>query len=220
MNTLGESHFVAEAIIARLRAGFAPTSEEASLFDRRPLADALRKKVSESDLPWVLEVTKSSDDVLAGFGCSLLRHHIERQSVKNHLQDRWQTASPYLKNRIMWRLLDDPSLSPAWHNTLRSFVFAHWDVFQEFNKSFYGPPETAIPSLLARLMDPTFPTSKKWVYLCSVPAVVRDLNAQKALFRIGLLFEDPLAREVAEQLLNAVALPDAADHTATLRVGR
>lgn len=193
--------FVADAIIAYMRNENRPTDEEADFLDRMPMISALRERISESDIPWLLKVVEKESGPIAGLFCSLLRNHIHRQEVKICLESRWNTANLLLKNRLMWRMLDDPDLPGEWHRRFFDFVLADWNNFQDSGLKFYGGSQQALGNILSRLADPAFPSSKKWIYLCSAAGVVEDRNAAKAVVDSGRSMNDPFAREVAEILL-------------------
>jgi hypothetical protein len=193
--------FVADAIIAHIRAGHIPSNGDADVLDSRPLIDALRLRVSETDVPWILKCIENESDSAAGLACSLLRAHSVRPEVRQCFENRWQTASPYLKNRLIWRMLDDPELPQALHREFFRFLIDEWDTFVDFNRSFYGDGKKGVLSLLSRIGDPSFPDSKKWIYLCCVPSVIEDNEAAKTLVSIGFTMSDPFAHEVARSLL-------------------
>ncbi len=198
---LAQSDFIANALTAHLRSGCLPAEAQAAGLDRRPLIDRLRKRVEPRDSSWLLPLVQSAPDTIAGLACSLLRHQMQDSKVRACFEARWSSASAYLRNRIMWRLLDNPSLESSWHQVFRQFVFDEWEVFQRFNQTFYGPPETAVGSLLSRILDPSFPDSKKWIYLCCAPGVTEDVEAARAVIRVGLLLPNSLTSDVADQLL-------------------
>jgi hypothetical protein len=196
-----QTSFVADAIIAALRSGSYPSDEEARALDRRPLIDLLRQRIEESDVQPLLSIVERGPDGLAGFAASLLRRYAQQDTVKNCFESQWGKATPYLKNRLMWRMLDDPNLDQAWHARFFEFVIAEWKTFRDFNQEFYGGGPKALASILTRLADATFPESKKWIYLCSAPEVIDDRAAAKALVTLGRSMSDPFARDVAEILL-------------------
>ena len=202
-NEFANTQFVADAILAHIKEGFLPSNEDARRLDSRPLIDTLRSTISGDDIPWLLSIVDSAPDAMAGLACSLLREHATRSEVRTCFENRWYTASPYVKNRLMWRMLDDPALPHQLHQEFFNFILAEWNTFTAFNRGFYGDGKQGIYNLLSRIGDITFPESKKWIYLCCVPAVVEDLDAAKALMTMGLTMNDPFAHEVATRLLQA-----------------
>lgn len=193
--------FVVDAVIAYMREGNVPTDEDAALLDRMPVIDALRQRVSENDVPWVLGIIEKETGPAAGLACSLLRKYAHRSEVKDCLENRWGTASPYLKNRLMWRILDDPGLPQERHRELFEFVLANWDTFRDFNLEFYGRGAEGFRNFRSRIEDPTFPESKKWIYLCCAPDATEDRGEAREMVNQGLSMSDPFAREVAATLL-------------------
>src|SRR5262249_15061292 len=115
-------------------------------------------------------------------------------------ESRWESASAYLKNRMMWRMLDDPSLAQAWHHTFREFVFNEWDTFSDFNIRFYGKSLKGLNSIISRLGDEKFPVSKKWVYICSIVEAVEDVKTAESLVKLAASIGDQFARETAEEV--------------------
>ncbi len=202
--------FVADAIIAHLRNGNYPTDEEAVFLDRIPIIDLLRQRVFETDFPFLLDAIKRDSGPAAGFACSLLRKYAQQEQVKSLFQVRWASATTFLKNRLIWRLLDDPDLSQEWHKSLRDFVFDEWASFRDFNLKFLGTSHQGICNIISRIGDPSFPKSKKWIYLCCIPTVVESREAAQALLNMGKSLSDPFARETAEEVLQRF-LPDTID---------
>jgi hypothetical protein len=193
--------FVADAVIAYMRGGNVPTDAEAALLDRIPVIDALRQRVLDDDVSWILNIIEKETGQAAGLACSLLRKHALRPDVKSCFDNRWGTANPYLKNRLMWRMLDDPQLPQVRHREFFEFVLANWDTFRDFNLEFYGRGAESFRNIRSRIEDPSFPASKKWIYLCCAPDAIEDRGEAKALVEQGLSMTDPFAREVAVTLL-------------------
>ncbi len=209
------SEYVADAIIVYIREGHYPSDESAVFLDRLPLIDALRQRIGEDDVPWLLSLVENESGPAAGLACTLLRKHIHQQEVKNCLETRWNTANPYLRNRLLWRMLDDPNLSREWHRRLFNFVLEEWDMFRDFNLMFYEGSLKAVSRILSRLGDTSYPDSKKWIYFCCVPDVVEDRRAAKTLINIGLSANDEFTREVAEVLLERFFSDNSAEDSET-----
>src|SRR5215213_335378 len=192
--------FVADAIYTYMRNGNLPTERDSDFLDRMPLIDTLRQRVSEEDLPWLMDIVENEDGLTAGLYCSLLRKYSHRQDVKTRLEGRWDSASAYLKNRLMWRMLDNPELPQEWHERFFDFVLEEWQVFNDFNLKFLGRSQLGISNIISRLGDSSFPESKKWIYLCCVPVVVEDKKLARILINLGQSIADPFARKVTQIL--------------------
>jgi hypothetical protein len=206
-----KAEFVAEAVTARMRDGDGPKGYVAGYLDCIPLIDSLRQNVTKDDVPGLIKVTKEQQGQTAGLAVSLLRRYVNEPKVKDCLTERWATADPYLKNRIMWRLLDDPNLPQEWHRRIYEFITAEWGTFSEFNRSFFGEGKVGVLNLLARIGDPSFPATKKWVYLCCVPVVIDNRDAAKGVLTLCQALDDTFAREVAEDLMRRSLPGETAD---------
>lgn len=196
-----KSDFIAEAVVARLRAGVCPNDGQVVSLDRRPLIDGMRKHILATDVPWILGIIKDGSSKLAGLGCSLARHHMNNVAVKRCLENRWSQADAYLKNRIMWRLLDIADLHARWRSVFVDFIQSEWEVFSEFNRVFFAPANDALAQVASRLTDASFPDTKKWIYLYCVPSVTAEPSLAKAVLGIGYTLADPFAQDAAKTLL-------------------
>jgi hypothetical protein len=195
------SNFVAEAVLAELRAGNYPSDTEAESLDRRPLIDMLRGHILGTDIPWVLRLVSHELPKVAGLACSLARHHMKDPEVQRCFMNQWAKAGPYLKNRIMWRLLDMPALPAKWRENFVEFIRSEWQVFCDFNRTFFGGPDNALAQIASRLVDNTFPETKKWVYLYCVPSVHAAAPLANAVLQLGLTVKDEFAQNLAKELL-------------------
>lgn len=170
----------ASEVLAVMREGELPEAQEAEQLDRLPIIDQLRLEVNSIDRDWLEPLLANSDDRLAGLAVSMLRHHLCDPALRSKLESHW-FGSDYLKGRIMWGLLSQPDLSEAWHNLLRRFVLSDWQNFHDFNDRFYGQSESGLQNLMKRLNDPAAIPSKRWVYLYSIPVVVKDIAEARSL---------------------------------------
>jgi hypothetical protein len=196
----------ANAIMAALRAGVRPSEQEAAAMKRRPLIDELRKKVEPSDVAKFLSVMDGEEGYVAALHLSMLRHHAATLEVGEHLRRRWETASPFLRASLVWRILDDPKLPAAWHRRMFEFIEAELKLFGDVSIEFIGGPGKLFYYCLQRLGDSTFPETKKWVYLCNA-AEAEEPGMARALVSLGLYLPDPFAREVAARLLARLPQP-------------
>lgn len=195
------SNFVAEAVLAELRAGNYPSDTQADSLDRRPLIDMLREHILGTDIPWVLRLVTHESPKVAGLACSLARHHMKDSEVQHCFMNQWTKGGPYLKNRIMWRLLDVSDLPPRWREMFGEFIRLEWRVFGDFNRTFFGPPDNALAQIASRLLDNTFPETKKWIYLYCIPSVDAAAPLANAVLRLGLTVKDEFAQNLAKDLL-------------------
>jgi hypothetical protein len=180
--------------IESLRTGYPLSESESSALDRLPAIDGLRRAIEPRDLKWLLPLIQSAPDATAGFACSLSRHLIDECGVAGTMIERWEVASAYLKNRIMWRLLEYKDLPGFWSERFLHFVLENREVFDEFNRRFFGVSEDGLGRIQSRTRNESFPERKKWIYWLCVPSVVLDGPRCKGLLGEGLLKGDDFAR--------------------------
>jgi hypothetical protein len=196
------SAFIASAVIARMRDGDYPSPPVAGVLDSLPFIEAIRTALHSQDIEWLLTVVERPEEELAGFAVAAMHKHMT-EHVVTAFQRRWDSAFelPYLRNRILWRLLDRRDLSDEWHEKLVAFVFENWLSFTRFNRGFFGTGQRALMELRKRLDNPNVPASKKWVYYCCAPAVADDPMVQIVISR-GLMTGDNRAKHVCQRLLD------------------
>jgi hypothetical protein len=200
-DTLLHSRFVVGAILAHMRSGARPTEEEARLLNQFNLINILRGCVVEDDISWLLDVVNNQSGWVATLCLGLLRKHVQRQDIQTQLRSRWESADQFFRNKLMWRLLDDPQLPAEWQRRIFQFVLDDWQNFRNYLLFFHGAPDKVVPEVLRRIGDSAFPASKKWIYLCTAAAASDDPIAAKALVGFGRSLPDPFAQEVTEYLL-------------------
>ena len=193
--------YTADAVLARIRQGNLPNPQEALFLDSMPLVDALRKAVRDDDVRWLTDVLCGKEEKLAGLACSLLKRFKGSPNAVGAFEKAWPKASPYLKNRILWRLADERETAEKWHQQLLFFILSEWVNFRDFNLTFYGEVENALRNILARLADENEPEHKKWLYLCSLPEVVDDPKVVRELLNTCRNLPFPHMSEVATALL-------------------
>jgi hypothetical protein len=191
----------ADAIIFHIRKGHQPKDNDSDRLNQVPLIDALRSRITADDLPWIMAVIEVESGSLAAFYLSLIKNFDTQSDIREILRHRWETATPYLRAHLMWRILDDPQLPEEWHRAVFNFVIAEWETFSEVVRKFLGGPQSVIPNVLRRLGDASYPESKKWINFCRLPEIAEDQEAAKALVNLGRLMPDPFCKEVAEVLL-------------------
>src|SRR5205807_8563528 len=164
-----------------------------------PIVDHLRKKVVKNDIVWLLSQVESQSDAVSGLACSLLRNHIDNPTVKKQFDSRWASGSPYLRMRLVWRILERRDLESQWPAIFLEFILSNKGLFENFNRDFYGEGEEGLQRLLRRIDDPAFPPQKKWMYWLCVPSVAPNAEAAKTLLRKGIDSGDEFTRNAIEQ---------------------
>ena len=196
------NHFVASATLESLRAGNRPDEAEAAEMNSIPFIDALRDAIKESDIPWIIEGINIESGELAGLYLSLLRNFTGYPDVQGNLKKRWNSTNiSFLKAHLIWRILDDPTLSPEWHRMLFDFVNTEQPTFKKVCLNFFGPSENVMENAHRRITDPTIAASKKWIHLCRVAAVATDRNEAVDFIQREAHNLDPFAQEVAAKLV-------------------
>ena len=188
-----------EDVLDRLRGGYRPTEAEAGQWNMASTVDRLRRQLGEPDLKWILPVIAETDGTTAAFYLALLQPFATKGDVRNLLARRFETAGPYLKSQLLWRLLDDPDLPAAMHETLFRFVMADFNGFQSATVGYFGSPAGILPAALRRMADG--PPSKRWIYLCCLPQYADDQYAVKGLLAIGADSAERFTAQVARTLM-------------------
>lgn len=179
--------------------GYVLDEAEARALDRLPIIDHLRRKVVKNDADWLLSQVESGSDAVAGLACSLLKNHIAEPKVKRQFESRWASGSPYLKMRLMWRIVESRDLEPRWPAIFLEFILGDKGLFENFNRDFYGGGEEGLQRLLRRIDDPAFPPQKKWMYWLCVPSVAPNAEAAKTLLWKGIDSRDEFTRNAIGQ---------------------
>lgn len=201
--TAGDLSKTAANVLDDMRSGNLPAGTAAGDFDRLPIIDALRAAVRADDRDWLLALIDSADDRLAALAVSMLRRQIADPVVFNAFERRWETASVYLRFRLLWRFLDVETLSPEWQSKLQTFVFAEFDEIGPYTREFYPAGLEGVEHLLRRLAEPTT-SLKVWAYVANIPAVLPDPKAARALITLCASHFPQLKGEFCERLLSLV----------------
>lgn len=141
---------------------------------------------------------------LAGeFAINLLRKFDQTTVVRLFLISQWKETSEYGRRmRLIWRLLDDEQLEMTLHEDIYAFVKDNFKQFIQEIIRWYGSENAVLSGCRTRLADPTFPTTKAWVYLCSAMASA-DKEAVGILLSQYRTSDDPFTARVANELLDS-----------------
>ena len=203
-----QSHFMADAIITHLRSGHRPTDADVLILRLFEVIDDLRERITEEDVDWILlDIPRQSGPVM-GLLLSLLRWHSHKADIQHLLRSRWENADSFERAHLFWRLLDDPQLPQEWHQRLMDWVLSEDSSphFEELIVEFFGQAKDVLPGCLQRLGDSSFPTSKKWAYVCAAAVAAEDQSAAKGIVMLAQDSSDPFTRSVASQLVSRFAM--------------
>jgi hypothetical protein len=150
--------------MSRLRSGYYPTEAEALAWNTAENTHLLRSEITEADLEWIVPRIQEDEGPRASFYSALLQPLATNPEVRKFLSQRFETASPYLKAQLLWRLLDDAALPNATHIKLFEFVISDWELFQSSCVAYLGNPSVIVQAALGRLAE--CPASRRWIYLC------------------------------------------------------
>jgi hypothetical protein len=192
-------------IVARFletgRRGETHTVDDANKYNTSEFMLAIRPHVQEADLGWIFTRISEFSDVRTGLYIGIMSKLVTTDAARTFLKSHWKVASPYVKTQLLWRMLDDPDLSPEWHRTLFEFILDDWEVFQEASRKYLGPAHELILSrALERYADEAMPVAKKWAYLCSALGATDYPGALKLVLRLGETSGDKFQAEVSSRL--------------------
>jgi hypothetical protein len=182
--------------ISRLRNGYRPNDDELSTWNVAENIQVLRDQITDADLEWIIPPIREGEGLGTAFYSALLQPLSTNPQVSSFLAARFETAGPYLKAQLLWRLLDDAALSSLTHTRLFEFVMSDWNFFQKSCVAFLGSPSEMLQATLRRMAD--CPASKRWIYLCCLPQYADDQHAVRGLLTLasdsGAAFTADVAR--------------------------
>lgn len=199
--------YVADAIVNRLASGLWPSEEDAAHLIYASEIPRMRLLVSDDPrlASELLQVASTETGHRAAFFLALLRYVAAEAKCAQSLRDLFLKncdTYPVFACHLIWRLLDDPELPLDWHQTLFKYVLDHWDSWKRHSAEFEepGPRETATV-VESRLGDPTFPASKKWIYLLCLPdGLAADLEEARRIVERETGSSDNFRSHVAQEI--------------------
>ena len=201
--------YVADAIVSRLASGAWPSDEDAAHLLYAPEIPQMRMLVP--DYPGLasalLKVASSETGNRAAFSLSLLRHVAAGPEWAQSLRDLFLKngdTNPTFACHVIWRLLDNPELPLDWHDSLFKYILGHWDAWKRHSAEFEEPgPLEMVTAVENRLSDPTFPASKKWIYLLCLPdGLATDAMAAKRIVERETESSDKFRAYVATEIVH------------------
>ena len=182
------------------------SEQDAVVLDNKKLIYELREQVSAADC--VTLIDKCYDNNISSkvkcLYITLTRKYCTIDPVRQLMQTLWKHADNILKEAILWRLLDDDTLSVEWHRELLQYVKNNFSTyFKDSIISYYGDGKGGINEVIDSLNDNRFPDSKKWIYLFSL-LVYKEIDKEVVKSVIAeekQKTNNPLTKEVIEMIL-------------------
>ena len=127
--------------------------------------DCFRKPVMFEDADVIMALCQSQNRAKRSLGFALLQPIVSNEKVQKFLKQLWDEADDYdIKRQLLWRLLDNPSLSIDIHKSIYSFIEDNWETFIADSKKWVK--NDIFDYIQDRLSSKSFPEPKSWLYLC------------------------------------------------------
>jgi ABC-type nitrate/sulfonate/bicarbonate transport system ATPase subunit len=174
--------------------------------------DSARGEATQKDFAKYMKFIKESvgtpeeNSVLVEKSIDRLRKFTNDAAVNKELLSLWSSANKILKYKLVWDILNFEELSIDHHTRIFEFVFSNLVEFSELSFPFYKVEHSdLLHALYQRINDPEIPASKKWIYLCNLPAIKDTTDALPLLREIietkNKNFVYPFAKHVSENLI-------------------
>ncbi len=166
-----------------------------------PLIDRIREQAGIDSIDALLSCVGGGGGEQASLALAILRPHATTDRVRARVGAAWTAQSDYTARfPLVWLLLDDPELGAPVRASIQSFVRANLPRFLNDVRSYFAIPEEIVPGYRKRLTDPTFPQSKKWIYLISACAS-DNASAVRELLEEYVTDADAEMRATAQEML-------------------
>lgn len=199
----------ADAVVAHLTAGAFPDQNDAARLLYAAEIKMMRELVAQRPalVERMLQIAESETGARPAFALALIRHACSQPEIAARLRRLFgerAEADHGLACHLVWRVLDDPDLPGEWHKRLINYLIDNWDDWKRHLAEFKEPgPDGMIPVILGRLDDPTYPSSKKWIYLLCLPdGLASDRHEAERMIRGAARSDEENIRSVAEALLS------------------
>lgn len=174
-----------EAIAAHLESGTFPDEGDAARLLYAAEIKIMRDLVARRPalVERMLQFAEAETGARAAFALALIRHACAQPETAVRLRrlfDERAATDSGLACHLVWRVLDDPDLPEDWHKRLINYLMSNWDAWKRHLAEFKEPgPDGMLAVIRGRLDDPTYPSSKKWIYLLCLPDGLAS-NGQEA----------------------------------------
>jgi hypothetical protein len=200
--------FTAEAIVHHLASGASPSPEEAVQLPYAPEICRMRELVKEQPplVDRLVDLVTSETGARPAFALQLLRYPASQASVATKLRMIFESRSITdvdLGCHLIWRILDDPMLPQEWHMRLFTYATDRWTEWKRHLEQFHTGPELMMAVIQGRFDDPSYPPSKKWIYLLCLPdGLAADQHLVRQILVGAAQSTDTVTRRVGGSLLD------------------
>jgi len=201
----------AKEVLEALRRGELIATETARSLSKFSVIDEARREVFAADVNTLITLTTNVNTAISCLAIDLLRPLVQVSEVKAHLRVLWAgELSRIERYHLLFRLLEIEDQGEDFHLKSWDWVRENIEWFLDQRKEWYGGKDRVIEGVCSRLMDPTFPLRKKWIYLASLLAV-DDLAQARAIIGGYKTSPDPVLAEIAAKILEETNLIYAGD---------
>lgn len=200
--------FTADAIVAHLESGALPDEGDAARLLYAAEIKTMRELVAQRPplVERLLQIAERETGARPAFALALIRHACSQAATAVRLRrlfDERAATDPALACHLIWRVLDDPDLPEDWHKRLSDYLMDNWEAWKQHLAEFREPgPAGMIEVIRGRLSDPSYPSSKKWIYLFCLPdGLASDGREAERIVREAAGSGEENIRFVAEALL-------------------
>jgi hypothetical protein len=164
-----------------------------------PVIDAVRERLRESDIDWIIAGWSVDDMDDGGITFALLSRFTTHPKVERFVLEQWSLSTEYSrKQSALWAMVNIPDLPLEKHREAFRFVEENLDRFTAGCRQWWGGPSGRLDTVRWRMG--LYPREKAWLYMCAA----MDSDDRNAL--VGFMNEMAndtagINAEVAKRLL-------------------
>jgi len=166
-----------------------------------PLIDSLRVAVQKKDVSILLKMADSKNTAISGLALGLLQKYNKLAVVKSFLVNKSGLSKDWQRNLpVMCRRLDDVNVDVSVHEETYKLITDNIRAFLSVSPAWFGGVDKVLSVSKARLVDPKFPRTKDWFYLCMALGS-SDRASVKKLLKAYKSNKNKFISRVAKELL-------------------
>jgi hypothetical protein len=150
-----------------------------------PVVEEMRGLVRRAkNVDWIAKIIKNDLEGPQTLAISIVRHKCNIPSIKASLFDLWENRNK-LSIRVVisliYSLLNYSDLEEKYHMEMFEYLKKNKEVWKDKVIEWWRNSELVVENARNRLDDPTFPDSKKWIYLAQIAWFGKEQDSLKLL---------------------------------------